>query len=637
MLANDPWFRGIAIKYGPDGGVFVSDWTDTGECHNYKEVDRSNGRIFKITYGKPKLWNGDLSKMSDLELVKLQEHKNEWQVRHARRLLQERASALKLQAGVGDKLRTLLESANASVRLRALWALYAINQAGLLTFDPIIEKDKDERMRAWAVRLFSEQGFPSPLVKFILAEKAAKDRSPIVRLALASSIRHHNSGWDVDREAIFRSVTENAENASDPTLSLMIWYGIEPLAAKFPKHAMDLLADTKLPLVQEFLTRRLLSLPGQPLELLEPILNVLSRAGAEAQLPILKGIQAAVVGQRQIKMPAGWPDAYAKLSINPSAEVRDRASRLAVVFGDKNALEALTRVVRDSTTTTATRYDALQALLFQQTPELQTLLRDLLDDKAMRGSAIRALAGFKNDETPAQLLAIYPKLTESEKNDVVQTLASRPAWALKLLDAVESKQVPRADVSVFIARQMQVSKDKQVQEKLARVWGQIKPASKEKAELMAKFKKSLTPDILKAADLSKGRLVFAKNCASCHRLYDDGGNIGPNLTGSQRGNLDYVLENVLDPSAVVAKEYQMSRIETAGGRNINGIIKQETDKALTIQTPNEVIVLPKDEIESRSLSPLSMMPEGIFDKLSPREIRDLVAYLAGKDQVPLAK
>src|SRR4030095_1601711 len=96
--AGDPWCRGLAIKYGPDGGVYVADWTDTGECHNYKVVDRTNGRIFKITYGDVKPWKGDLAKLSDLELAKLQHHANQWMVRHARRILQERAETRKIDA-----------------------------------------------------------------------------------------------------------------------------------------------------------------------------------------------------------------------------------------------------------------------------------------------------------------------------------------------------------------------------------------------------------------------------------------------------------------------------------------------------------------------------------------------------------
>jgi putative heme-binding domain-containing protein len=220
---------------------------------------------------------------------------------------------------------------------------------------------------------------------------------------------------------------------------------------------------------------------------------------------------------------------------------------------------------------------------------------------------------------------------------VVQTLAARPDWALALLHSIEKGQVPRSDVSVFVARQMQGLKNQQVGELLPKVWGQIKPASQERAQLTRRYKELLTPGVLKQADAGNGRVIFSKTCAACHRLYDDGGNIGPALTGSQRHNLDYLLENVIDPSAVVPKEYQMTKIETLNGRFINGIIKQETDKVLTIQTQNELLVLPKADIAGREQSKVSLMPDGLFEKLKDQELCDLIAYLQSKDQVPLPK
>jgi putative heme-binding domain-containing protein len=154
---------------------------------------------------------------------------------------------------------------------------------------------------------------------------------------------------------------------------------------------------------------------------------------------------------------------------------------------------------------------------------------------------------------------------------------------------------------------------------------------------MEKYKKQLTPHVLKAANLSNGRLVYARNCAACHRLFDDGIPIGPDLTGSQRANLDYVLENLLDPSAVVPGDYQVTALLTKNGRLLTGIIKQETDKAVTVQTQNESVLVPKDEIETREKSAVSMMPEGLLDKLTTEEVRDLIAYLAGPNQVPLLR
>src|SRR5262249_37119914 len=128
--------------------------------------------------------------------------------------------------------------------------------------------------------------------------------------------------------------------------------------------------------------------------------------------------------------------------------------------------------------------------------------------------------------------------------------------------------------------------------------------------------------------------VFAKTCAACHRLFDDGGAVGPDITGAQRNNLDYVLENLLDPSALVYGDYQVTTVETKDGRVLNGIVKREDDKAITLQTQKQAIVLPKDEIEHRVKSPLSLMPEGLLANLKDEEVRDLIGYLASPKQVP---
>src|SRR5262249_48199078 len=140
---------------------------------------------------------------------------------------------------------------------------------------------------------------------------------------------------------------------------------------------------------------------------------------------------------------------------------------------------------------------------------------------------------------------------------------------------------------------------------------------------------------LTIAARTHGRLLCARACAACHVLFGEGGKVGPELTGSQRANLDYVLENLLDPSAVVARDYQVTLLQTKDGRVITGIIKQETPQVLTVQTHNEVLRVPQNEVEARARSPLSMMPEGLLDKLKDEEVRDLVAYLGSPTQVPL--
>jgi putative heme-binding domain-containing protein len=154
---------------------------------------------------------------------------------------------------------------------------------------------------------------------------------------------------------------------------------------------------------------------------------------------------------------------------------------------------------------------------------------------------------------------------------------------------------------------------------------------------MARYLALVPPDALKKADRSHGRQVFAKTCANCHTVFGEGGKIGPDLTGSQRVNPEYVLSKVLDPNAVVSKDYQVTVITTTMGRTVSGLVKAEDDKTVTLQTPNEVVRVPKADIEERQRPPVSLMPEGQLAPMTDAEVRDLIAYLGGRDQVPLQR
>src|SRR5205823_10303238 len=153
-LANDAWARFINLRYGPDGNVYLIDWYDKQACHVGSKADawdRDNGRIYKISHRAAKPVVGiDLSKKSDKELVALLGEKNEWYVRHARRLLQERAAAGKLDKGTHELLAKLaFEHKDETRRLRGLWALHV---TGGLTEDRILKAlkpdGKNEYVRA---------------------------------------------------------------------------------------------------------------------------------------------------------------------------------------------------------------------------------------------------------------------------------------------------------------------------------------------------------------------------------------------------------------------------------------------------------------------------------------------------------
>jgi putative heme-binding domain-containing protein len=357
----------------------------------------------------------------------------------------------------------------------------------------------------------------------------------------------------------------------------------------------------------------------------------------EVQRDVLRGMADALAGRRAVTAPAGWSALHRKLRASTDAEVRERSLALSVLFGDPQALAELTRTVEDHKADPGARGRALQALLDKRADGVPKLLRRLVDEPALRRAALRGLAVYDDPETPKLILARYATLTEVEKGDAVGTLASRPAFALALLEAMARKQVPTADLSPFLARQILAFKDKQSTERLRSVWGTIRPTAKDKAALLVRYARLGTPEQMKGANRPHGRSVFAKTCAACHALFGEGAKIGPELTGSQRAKPEYILQKVLDPNAVVARDYQVTRIVLLNGRILTGLVKEETDRLLMLQTPTELLRLPKSDIETRERQEMSLMPEGLLAPLTDAEVRDLLAYLAGEGQVPLPK
>lgn len=369
---------------------------------------------------------------------------------------------------------------------------------------------------------------------------------------------------------------------------------------------------------------------------LAPLVKVLQLTEDSAiQRDVLRGMHEALQDRRSIPMPDGWHAVYEKLRTSNDREIRQEVTLLSLLFGDAGAVRIVHELVADQSADPGQRSAALEALVQSRQADLAPILARLLDEPAMAGAALRAMAAYADDHTPSIVLGHYAKLPEADKHDAIMTLSARPAWAAALLDAIKQGIVPKQDLTAFNVRQIANLNDPQVDAKLKQVWGPIRGASQDKLKLLAEYKSKFTPDVLAKANLSHGRVIFSNTCGVCHTLFDSGGQVGPNLTGAQRFNLDYVLGKVLDPSAVVSRDYHMTVIKLKDGRVINGIAQRETDAAVTLKAPNETIVVQKDEIEKRKLSDISMMPEGLLASMSTEDARDLLAYLASPTQVAM--
>ncbi len=369
---------------------------------------------------------------------------------------------------------------------------------------------------------------------------------------------------------------------------------------------------------------------------LAPLVQLLgSSKDAQLQLDVLRGMSQAMEGRAQVPMPDGWQKVEPALSKSDNGEIRSLSQTLGLKFGSPTALATLKATLKNTTTGAGERRDALKALLSVKDAGLPAILQALLKDAAISGDAIRGLAAFNDPKTPEALLAAYATLDNAGKRDAVNTLASRVTYARPLLAAVETGTVPRQALTADLLRQLRNLNDAGVSASIEKVWGAFRESSADKQKQIEKFKATYYAGGSSPGNASRGRTVFNRICAQCHTLFDFGGKVGPDLTGSNRGDMDYILQNMVDPNAVIPNEYRTSTFELKDDRLITGILKSQDNNALTVATANELLVLPRKDIAKTQQSELSMMPEGLLDTLPEQEVRDLIYYLRLPNQAPL--
>ena len=634
VLWSDPWFRGVELVSGDDGAVYVADWSDTGECHENDGVHRSSGRIYRIASGDPEPpATPDLASLDDEGLVDLLDHPNAWHPRQARRLLQERAHAGHDLSAIADALRATVEgSADEVFRLRALWTLYSIDGTTEDWLRSLLD-DPGEHVRTWAVRLLVDRGPPSGETVEAFGRLADREESGLVLTYLASSLQRMPIA---QRWPIAGTIASKTVFADDPVLPMMLWYGIEPGVPEDPDRASSIAGAGRFGPLSRFIARRLtVGLADRP-EAVSPIVELLGSVDDPAlRRDLLLGMADALRGLRRAEPPPGWGRASESLAASEDVEARRLARELAVVFGDGRAMDELRAIAQDPDAELSARRDAIGSMIRGRAEGLYDLLGGLLSERDLATDAVRGLSTLDDPRTVPLLLGRIGRLRSEPRREALVALASRPESASAMLDAVEAGRVDRAEFSAFLVRQLRTLGDESIERRVAALWPEYRPISEAASARIDSYRRAMTPERLAGADASNGRLLYSKTCSQCHVLFGEGGKVGPELTGAQRGDLGYLFENLVDPNATLGDDYRMTVFALADGRVVNGLVAEQSEQVLTIQTPTDRIVVPRDEIEEQRKSDLSLMPEGLLDPLSEQEVADLIRYLQGPGQVPL--
>ncbi len=644
LLTGDKWSQMLAIATGPDGQVWITDWYDQEQCHRNEEGlhDRSNGRIYRVSYGDAKPVEVNLKELNNADLIEQSiSAPNDWYVRHARRLIQERSL---VNPGILDHV-SLLDRIQQEEDVKVLRKLWLLESAGQFEKLPELEITRllshpSPQVRSWVVRLLADHLTPEGLTTWQLeqfVELATHDPSPVVRLSIASATQRlpFEQRWP-----ILQRLVAHPEDAQDHNIPLMDWYAMEPLADVDPQRALalGLLAGETIPLLRDFMIRRLGS--ARPEDALALLLSGLKAAkNDDVRLTFLKGMRGAMSGVRNVRAPAGWKEVYQELIESGVAsrnfDVYLYALGLGARFGDQDAAKDLRQIVLDEAGPLAERRVAFNFMLNDRDPQLAEVAGQLLSGGSMRGEAVRALSRVDSAALARAVIEAYKSLPPLEQADARNALSSRVSSAREFMTAIGMNRIPPSDLSAEQVRQLRNLNSREIDASLEKHWGQVRDLHESVPEQLSRYKALIEDPNGPAPNRELGRNVFSRTCQQCHTLFGTGGKVGPDITGANRTNLDYLLTNIIDPSAVMAQEYRPWTLVMDDGRVITGMLKEEDDNKVVVQTTTELLTLAKDEIEARKSGDRSMMPDGLLNKLSPLEIRSLIDYLSGPGQVPI--
>jgi putative membrane-bound dehydrogenase-like protein len=629
--ARDRWFRPIDLLVGPDASVYVVDWYDKRAAHlDPRDTwDRSNGRVYRVVYGeRRKVPPFDLSKRSSTELVALRDCANDWFAEQARRLLAERRDAT-----VVPKLKSLLrDDRNETIALRDLWALYVSGG-----FDDGIALEMLNHpvagIRRWTIRLLGDEHRMNSALGAKLVSLAATEPDKQVRSQLASSCQRFRSS---DALAILSRLIRRDEDANDTYIPNLIWWAFERQLQSDPPAVVSLLSAPDVHQARMFRfvlerTARVMASGAKvdDLALLSQLFNKAEPSNVMAG-PIIKGLDLGLEGRRIEPVPPALTDPLAKLWKSSAGAPSVALTRVCARLGRPSAIAAVVELASDRNKPESDRV-ALIDLLGQlgrseHTPVLMGLIEPAAS-QTIQLAAIAALGRFQDAGLAAQLLVRARSASHAVRERILSLLASRPAWAGALVDAVGRGEVTARELTPATVMTIAGVADAALVRRLESFWGKLpSPGSPEKKQRIAEIR-GLLPEGDKG-NAARGKPIFKEHCAVCHKLFNEGENIGPELTGADRSNLDFLMTSLVDPSAQIRKEYQSQTFALRDGRVLSGLVVDENDRVVTLVDSNrQKNSISRDLIEDSKPANLSLMPEGMLDKLTEPQIRDLFRYL----------
>lgn len=630
ITTTDKWFRPVDIKAGPDGAIYIADWYDTRLTHvDPRDTwDRERGRIYRVRAKDPKR-RPTPANMAAKDAYKSW-RSNKWEVQTLQRLIGDRA-----YPEMADVEASFIAHEYPSM-------LAALSEARGERFAPSMLPEGNQTMPRhveWVIRLAGDQPSVSDAFALSMANGAARDKNIHVRSQLASTAKRLPGKQGLP---ILKALSHRDEDAKDPYIPLLIWWGIESKATSDRALVLELFNTPESyqhPILRDTVMGRLAQrYAAEPTpENLQALAKLLARAPGDAERKILlDGLNAAFAGRSIPKLPKALAEQL--LASANAADETPTTVALRVRLADKLATDYVLKFVQDDNEKQQMQRIEYLALLGEVGPKEAgaVLLKVALSDQShsARKAALAALQRFDEAQLGRDLIASYTKLPSDQdvRATAIDTLAARKTWTLALLDAVSDNTIPKTDITAEVIERLRLHGDAELDARLTKLFGRTRTTPQEKLDEIAKVRKLLDGG---SGNALAGKDLFTKSCAKCHVLFGEGGKIGPDLTGYERDNLDFMLLSISDPSAFIREEFTTFQTQTDDGLVLAGFITERGEQTITMQTSDRgQVILDKASIEDGPRAiPLSLMPERQLADFSDEQIRDLFAYLRRKAPV----
>lgn len=634
MQTSDHWFRPVDVVSGPDGNIYIADWYDSRISHiDPRDTwDKSSGRIYRIRRaGSNGQWAGkfDLNKLSSQELVKMLSDNNIWFRQQALNFLGDRKDS-----SLNPSLLQMLQESDGDKALHALWA---INLSNGFT-DSVASmalRHNDPFVRMWAVRLIGDENNPSGFINNSLIQMTAAETHPEVRSQLAATAKRlHNS----TAVRIIKNLLDRDDSA-DPDIPLQTWWAVESVSESNRDELIALFRDKKIwnnPVVTRTILNRLVQrymLGGSEADN-ESCAQLFRFAPSNAHAAILyNGLQEGLRGRDIGELPSILTNA-----LKPFRSLfKEQTIALDVRAGKKEAVAKVLSVISDENASVPQRLSYIKLFSEIDQPDVIPVLIELTETSsssaAIKQSALLTLQRYNKDEIGERVAKAYPDKLRDQydvRESAMALFASRPSWTKQLFDGItKTHTIDQSDVPEHIVRQIRLLNDKELTSIATKLWPQIGKATAEEKNNTI----SSVNDIVKRqmGDTVAGRPLFIAKCGTCHRLFNEGRNIAPDLTGYDRQNLTDLLNNIVDPSAYIRDGYVSWHLVTTDGRTVIGTLRSKNDKAVTIQPfTGEHVMVNGSLVKSLEPMETSIMPERLLNGLTEKQIRDLMSYLMKK-------